>query len=157
MTNWEGKTVFVTGAGGFMGSHLTERLVELGACVKAFVRYNSRNNWGLLELLPKQQLNEIEVIAGDLRDIEAVRSAAKNTEIIFHLAALIAIPYSYIHPRDTIETNILGTLNVLYAARELSIDRVVHTSTSEVYGTAPVSVEIAPSRVWLCFSSIPAN
>ena len=136
MTNWEGRAVLVTGAGGFMGSHLTERLVGLGARVKAFVRYNSRNSWGLLELLPKQTLNEIEVIAGDLRDSEAVRRAATNTEIVFHLASLIAIPYSYIHPRDTIETNILGTLNVMSAAKECAVERVVHTSTSEVYGTA---------------------
>ena len=130
------KKILVTGAGGFMGSHLTEHLVELGADVKAFVRYNSRNDWGLLELLPKKKKDRIEVIMGDLKDANAVHHAAKDRDIIFHLGALIAIPYSYVHPRETIETNILGTLNVLTAAQESSIEKVVHTSTSEVYGTA---------------------
>ena len=130
------KSVLVTGAGGFIGSHLTEHLVELGASVKAFVRYNSRNDWGLLELLPKDKLNNIEIIMGDLRDADAVRQAVKEVDIIFHLGSLIAIPYSYIHPRETIETNILGALNVLTAAKENGIEKLVHTSTSEVYGTA---------------------
>ena len=134
--NWSKKSVLVTGAGGFIGSHLTERLVELGANVKAFVRYNSRNDWGMLELLPKEKLDKIEVIMGDLKDADAVRHAAKNVDIIFHLGSLIAIPYSYIHPRETIETNILGTLNVLTAAKENNIEKIIHTSTSEVYGTA---------------------
>lgn len=128
--------VLVTGAGGFIGSHLTERLVERGDRVRAFVRYNSRNDWGLLELLRKERLDEIEVIMGDLRDSDAVRHAAKDIEIIFHLGSLIAIPYSYIHPRETIETNIMGALNVLTAARENGAEKVIHTSTSEVYGTA---------------------
>ena len=130
------KSVLVTGAGGFIGGHLTEHLVELGANVKAFVRYNSRNDWGVLELLPKDILDKIEVIMGDLKDADAVRHAAKDVDIIFHLGSLIAIPYSYIHPRETIETNILGTLNVLIAAKENGIEKIVHTSTSEVYGTA---------------------
>jgi NAD dependent epimerase/dehydratase len=134
--NWSKKSVLVTGAGGFIGSHLTEHLVELGANAKVFVRYNSRNDWGLLELLPKEKLDKIEVIMGDLRDADAVRHASEDVDIIFHLGALIAIPYSYIHSRETIETNILGTLNVLMAAKENSIEKVVHTSTSEVYGTA---------------------
>ena len=134
--NWNKKSVLVTGAGGFIGSHLTEHVVELGANVKAFVRYNSRNDWGLLELLPKDKLNQIEVIMGDLKDADAVRHAAKEVDIIFHLGSLIAIPYSYIHPRETIETNVLGALNVLTAAKENGIEKVVHTSTSEVYGTA---------------------
>ena len=134
--NWNKKSVLVTGAGGFIGSHLTEHLVELGANVKPFVRYNSRNDWGLLELLPKEKLDKIEVIMGDLKDADAVRYAAKEVDIIFHLGSLIAIPYSYIHPRETIETNILGALNVLTAAKENGIEKVVHTSTSEVYGTA---------------------
>lgn len=134
--NWNKKSVLVTGAGGFIGSHLTERLTELGANVSAFVRYNSRNDWGLLELLPKEELNEIEVIMGDLKDADAIRHATKDVDIIFHLGSLIAIPYSYIHPRETIETNILGTLNVLAAAKENEVEKVVHTSTSEVYGTA---------------------
>jgi NAD dependent epimerase/dehydratase len=133
---WSKKSVLVTGAGGFIGGHLTEHLVELGANVKAFVRYNSRNDWGLLELLPKEKLNKIEVVMGNLKDADAVRNAAKNIDIIFHLGSLIAIPYSYIHPRETIETNILGALNVLTAAKENSIEKFVHTSTSEVYGTA---------------------
>jgi len=133
---WHNKKVLVTGAGGFMGSHLAEHLVDLGAEVKAFVRYNSRTDWGLLELLPKQKLGEIEVIMGDLRDNDAVRKAAKGVEVIFHLGSLIAIPYSYIHPRETVETNVMGTLNVLTAARENSVEKVIHTSTSEVYGTA---------------------
>jgi NAD dependent epimerase/dehydratase len=115
---------------------LTEHVVELGANVKAFVRYNSRNDWGMLELLPKETLDQIEVIMGDLKDADAVCHAAKDIGIIFHLGSLIAIPYSYIHPRETIETNILGALNVLIAAKENGIEKLVHTSTSEVYGTA---------------------
>lgn len=134
--NWSGKPVLVTGAGGFIGSHLTERLINLGAKVKSFVRYNSRNDRGLLELLPPGQLGEIEVILGDLRDNDAVRRAVKGVEIVFHLGSLIAIPYSYIHPREVVETNQIGTLNVLMAARENHLQKVVHTSSSEVYGTA---------------------
>lgn len=134
--NQSGRTVLVTGAGGFIGSHLTERLVKMGAKVKAFVRYNSRNDWGQIDLLSKETLKEVEVITGDLRDSDAVRQATKGADSIFHLGALIAIPYSYIHPRESVETNILGTLNVLTAARENDVKRVVHTSTSEVYGTA---------------------
>jgi len=134
--NWNKKSALVTGAGGFIGSHLTEHLVELGANVKAFVRYNSRNDWGMLELLPEEKLSQIEVITGDLKDADAVRHAAKDVGIIFHLGSLIAIPYSYIHPRETIETNILGALNVLTAAKENNVEKVIHTSTSEVYGTA---------------------
>jgi NAD dependent epimerase/dehydratase len=134
--NWNKKSVLVTGAGGFIGSHLTEHLIELGANIKAFVRYNSRNDRGMLELLPREKLNSIEVILGDLKDTDAVRHAAKDVDIIFHLGSLIAIPYSYIHPRETIETNILGTLNVLTAAKENGVEKIVHTSTSEVYGTA---------------------
>lgn len=134
--NWNKKAVLVTGAGGFIGSHLAEQLVELGAETKAFVRYNSRNDWGMLELLPKEKLDEIEVIMGDLKDADAVRHAVEEVDIIFHLGSLIAIPYSYIHPRETIETNVLGTLNVLTAAKENGVEKLVHTSTSEVYGTA---------------------
>jgi NAD dependent epimerase/dehydratase len=130
------KSVLVTGAGGFIGSHLTEHLVNLTANVKTFVRYNSRNDWGLLELLPKDKLDKVEVITGDLKDVDAIRHAAEDVDIIFHLGSLIAIPYSYLHPRETIETNIIGTLNVLTAAREEGIEKVIHTSTSEVYGTA---------------------
>jgi NAD dependent epimerase/dehydratase len=134
--NWNKKSVLVTGAGGFIGSHLTKHLLNLGANIKTFVRYNSRNDWGLLELLPKEKLDEIEVIMGDLKDADAVRHAVEEVDIIFHLGSLIAIPYSYIHPRETIETNVLGALNVLTAAKENDIEKIVHTSTSEVYGTA---------------------
>lgn len=133
---WEGKSVLVTGAGGFIGSHLTERLVQEGAKVRAFVRYNSRGDEGLLKLLPPDLYKQIEIISGDLRDSEAVRNAVKRMEVVFHLGALIAIPYSYRHPREVVETNILGTLNVLMAARDLGVQRIVHTSSSEVYGTA---------------------
>jgi len=134
--SWERTTVLVTGAGGFVGSHLTERLVELGARVKAFVRYNSRNDWGLLELLPTDRLKEVEIILGDLRDGDAIEGAVEGVKTIFHLGSLIAIPYSYVHPRETIETNVMGTVNVMTAARRSGIQRIVHTSTSEVYGTA---------------------
>ncbi|MEN4017085.1 MAG: NAD-dependent 4,6-dehydratase LegB [Methanobacterium sp.] len=130
------KKVLITGAGGFIGSHLTEYLIDLGADVKAFVRYNSRNDWGMLESLPKEKIDLIEVINGDLRDSDAIRYATRDVSVIFHLGSLIAIPYSYIHPRETVETNVMGTLNVLTAAKDLNVDKVVHTSTSEVYGTA---------------------
>jgi dTDP-glucose 4,6-dehydratase len=134
--DWTKRKVLVTGAGGFIGGHLTEQLVAQGAHVRAFVRYNSRADVGLLKLLPQNSYREIEIISGDLRDSEAIRAAAKGVDTIFHLGALIAIPYSYIHPREVIDTNIMGTLNVLMAARDLDVRRVVHTSTSEVYGTA---------------------
>ena len=134
--NLSKKSVLVTGAGGFIGSHLTEHLVDIGANVRAFVRYNSRNDWSMLELLAREKLDKIEVIMGDLKDADAVRHATKEVDIIFHLGALIAIPYSYFHPRETIETNILGTLNILTATKENSIEKLIHTSTSEVYGTA---------------------
>lgn len=134
--NLKMKTVLVTGAGGFIGSHLTEGLVDRCANVRAFVRYNSRNDWGLLELLPYERLKEIEIFMGDLKDADAIRQAIKGVDIIFHLGSLIAIPYSYTNPRETIETNMLGTLNVLTAAREEQVEKIVHTSTSEVYGTA---------------------
>lgn len=133
---WEGKKVLLTGAGGFIASHLLEKLVLLGADVKAFVRYNSRNDPGLLALAPPEILSEIEIIQGDLRDSLAVRQAVTGTSMVFHLGALIAIPYSYLHPQEVIETNILGTMNVLSAARFENVQRVIHTSTSEVYGSA---------------------
>jgi NAD dependent epimerase/dehydratase len=134
--NWQGKPVLVTGAGGFIGSHLAERLAREGARVRAFVRYTSRHDLGLLSLLPRDLLASLEVVSGDLRDGETVREAVAGAEVVFHLGALIAIPYSYLHPREVVETNVLGTLNVLLAARDLGTARVVHTSTSEVYGTA---------------------
>ena len=134
--NWKDKKVLVTGAGGFIGSHLVERLVGLGASVKAFVRYNSRNDWGLLELLPREKIKEVEIMPGDLRDSHAVHDAVRDTDVIFHLGSLIAIPYSYVHPRETIETNIIGALNILISAKEIGTEKLIHTSTSEVYGTA---------------------
>ena len=132
--DWNHQTVLVTGAGGFIGSHLTERLVELGACTRAFVHYNSMGTWGWLDHSPLKP--EIEVIAGDITDRDSVRKAAQGIDIIFHLAALIGIPYSCHAPVSYVRTNVEGTLNVLQAALEANVERVVHTSTSEVYGTA---------------------
>ncbi|UCE51519.1 MAG: GDP-mannose 4,6-dehydratase [Desulfobacterales bacterium] len=132
--NWKGKKVVVTGAGGFIGSHLSERLVELGASVRALVHYNALGTWGWLD--QSDFRNDIEVIAGDVRDHDSVTEALKGMEYIFHLAALIAIPYSYHAPLSYIRTNVEGTLNVLQAARDMGAHRIVHTSTSEVYGTA---------------------
>lgn len=130
------KKVLVTGAGGFVGSHLVEALVKSGAKVKAFVHYNSRNDWGMLENVDKNVLKEVEVMASDLRDTDAVRKAVKGQQVVFHLGALIGIPYSYVNPRDVVDTNINGTLNVLTAARDFKAEKIIHTSTSEVYGTA---------------------
>lgn len=129
-----GKRVLITGAGGFIGSHLTERLVELGASTRALVHYRSNGSWGWLDHSSRKA--DIEVIAGDIRDRDCVLKAVRQVDVVFHLAALIGIPYSYDAPASYIETNIHGTLNVLQAARELNVERVVHTSTSEVYGTA---------------------
>lgn len=145
LSAWKDQRVLVTGAGGFIGSHLTERLVAEGARVRAFVRYNSRGDVGLLSLLPSEIYSRIEIIAGDLRDLTAVKGAIGGADYIFHLGALIAIPYSYLHPADVIETNILGTMNILLAARDAGTKRIVHTSTSEVYGSA-LSVPIAESH-----------
>jgi NAD dependent epimerase/dehydratase len=136
MMNWKNKNVLLTGAGGFIGSHLAERLVSLGANVKAFVRYNSRNDCGQLEYLPENILSKITIIAGDLRDPDAVRDVVVDTDIIFHLGSLIAIPYSYVHPMEVIDTNIVGTTNILMAAKDNEVEKIIHTSTSEVYGTA---------------------
>ena len=134
--NLKGKKVLVTGAGGFIGSHLTEKLVEIGASVRAMVKYNSRNDHGLLELLPSAIKNEIEIVMGDLRDAETVRTLTKDVNIVFHLGAIIAIPFSYIRPSEVIETNVMGTLNVLTGAKEAGVKKIIHTSTSEVFGTA---------------------
>lgn len=133
---WLGKHVLVTGAGGFIASHLVESLVKAGARVRAFVRYNSRGDPGLLNLLSPEIYREIEVIPGDLRDLPAIQQAMQGCSLVYHLGALIAIPYSYLHPVEVVDTNIMGTLNVLMAAREAGIERIIHTSTSEVYGTA---------------------
>ena len=126
--------ILVTGAGGFIGSHLTEYLVEQGHKVKAFIRYNSRNFWGWLE--KSKYIDDIEIFSGDIRDFDSVYDAMKGIDFVFHLAALIGIPYSYYSPLAYIKTNIEGTYNILQAARKLDIHRVIHTSTSEVYGTA---------------------
>ena len=130
------KKVLVTGADGFIGSHLTERLLEAGYDVKAFAYYNSFNTWGWLDTLPEEKLKEIEVFTGDIRDPNGVRHAMTGVDGVFHLAALIAIPFSYHSPDSYVDTNIKGTLNVLQAARDLELERVLVTSTSEVYGTA---------------------
>ncbi len=130
------KKILVTGADGFIGSHLTEELIQQGHKVKAFVYYNSFNTWGWLDTLPKEVLNQIEIFQGDVRDPNGVKEAMKGVEAVFHLAALIAIPFSYHSPDTYVDTNIKGTLNVLQAARELQTERVLVTSTSEVYGTA---------------------
>jgi len=126
----------VTGSDGFIGSHLTETLVRNGHKVRAFVLYNSFNTWGWLDTLPKEILSEIEIFQGDIRDPNGVKQAVKGMDEVFHLAALIAIPFSYHSPDTYVDTNIKGTLNVLQAARELGTSRVLVTSTSEVYGTA---------------------
>jgi len=130
------KKVLVTGADGFIGSHLTEELVRQGFKVKAFVLYNSFNSWGWLDYCEESIKNQIEIFSGDIRDPHGVKSAMKGCDAVLHLAALIAIPYSYLSPDTYLDTNVKGTLNVLQAARELNIQRVVHTSTSEVYGSA---------------------
>jgi NAD dependent epimerase/dehydratase len=128
--------ILITGADGFIGSHLTEALVGLGYEVRAFVLYNSFNSWGWLDRVPKTIRDNLEVFSGDIRDPHGVKEALKGCDAVLHLAALIAIPYSYHSPDTYVDTNVKGTLNVLQAARELGVRRVIHTSTSEVYGTA---------------------
>jgi NAD dependent epimerase/dehydratase len=133
---WKDRQVLVTGAGGFIGSHLVEALLARGANVRAFVRYTSRKDPGLLRHLSPEDFSKLEVIAGDLRDERAVRQAVKGCQVVFHLGALISIPYSYVHPGEVASTNLMGTLNVLTACLDQGVERLVHTSTSEVYGTA---------------------
>lgn len=133
--NLKNQTVLVTGGGGFIGSRLCERLVQSGATVRAFVRYTSRAEIGLLRFLEPDILKKVEIIRGDLRDFSAVAQSLRGVDIVFHLGALISIPYSYVHPVETVQTNVLGTLNILEACRK-SGAKLVHTSTSEVYGTA---------------------
>jgi len=130
------KKVLVTGAGGFIGSHLVERLLEEGCEIRAFVHYNSFNRWGWLDSFPKDKLKQIEIFTGDIRDTNGVRTATKGVDIVFHLAALIGIPFSYHSPDSYVDTNIKGTLNILQACIDFNIERVLITSTSEVYGTA---------------------
>lgn len=134
--NWSNKQVLVTGASGFIGSHLTERLVLLGAKVRALVHYNSRNHWGHLETLSPAIKNEIEIILSDIQDPYAMPKAVAGCDVVFHLAALIAIPYSYRAPVSYVDTNVKGTLNIMHACLAEKVGKIVHTSTSETYGTA---------------------
>lgn len=134
--NWNNKKVLVTGSAGFIGSNLVESLVAKGAKVTAFVHYNFQNNWGNLERLSKDVKDSIEVFQGDLQDGYSVAKACKGQNIVFHLGALIAIPYSYIAPNSYVNTNITGTLNVMQASLDNNVEKVIHTSTSETYGTA---------------------
>jgi NAD dependent epimerase/dehydratase len=132
----EKKRVLVTGAEGFIGSHLTERLVDEGCLVRAFILYNSFNSWGWIDTFNREKKQKIEIFSGDVRDQYGVRKAAEGADVIFHLAALVSIPFSYHSPDCFVDTNVRGTLNVLQAARTLGIEKVLVTSTSEVYGTA---------------------
>ncbi|HML73241.1 MAG TPA: SDR family NAD(P)-dependent oxidoreductase [Anaerohalosphaeraceae bacterium] len=132
----QNKKILVTGAGGFIGSHLVEALLERGANVRAFVRYNGRNDWGMLSDLPVESQKSLDVISGDIRDPFFVRKAVQGCDAVFHLAALIGIPYSYVAPCDYVAVNIQGTVNILQACRDEQTPRLVHTSTSETYGTA---------------------
>jgi NAD dependent epimerase/dehydratase len=131
-----GKRVLVTGAGGFIGSHLVEALLEKGASVRAFVKYNGRSDWGMLSDIPLESQKKIEVVMGNICDPFFVRKAVAGCDYVFHLAALIGIPYSYVSPMDYVQTNVVGTLNVLEACRSEGVAKMVHTSTSETYGTA---------------------
>jgi NAD dependent epimerase/dehydratase len=134
--DWSGRRVLITGAGGFIGSHLAERLVESGAKIRGFFRYTSEGRLGWIERARDEARNAIEPVLGDLRDADAVQQALRDIEVVFHLGALVGIPYSYVHPRETMETNVTGTFNVITAARDHDVSLVVHTSTSETYGTA---------------------
>jgi len=136
MFSWKSKNVLITGAGGFIGSHLTERLFELGAKVRAFVRYTSRSDDGFIKYFSEDLRNNIDIVYGDIKELETVAKAMDGINIIFNLAALVGIPYSYIHPQEVIETNTIGTMNILMAARDAGIEKLIQTSTSEVYGTA---------------------
>ena len=136
MSGLSGKRVLVTGAGGFIGSHVVEALLADGADVRAFVHYNSRGDWGHLEELPTDARESIEVVAGEIQDPFSVRGAVRGCQLVLHLAALIGIPYSYLAPQSYVQTNVTGTLNVLEAGRSEGVERIVHTSTSETYGTA---------------------
>jgi dTDP-glucose 4,6-dehydratase len=131
-----GTRVLVTGGGGFIGSHVTEKLVSTGMQVRSFVRYNSRNDWGMLEFLPKPVKGAIEIMTGDLKDPDAVEEAVSGCSMVIHLAALVSIPYSYVHPLDFIQTNVVGTSHLLNSALRNGVEKFIHTSTSEVYGSA---------------------
>ena len=132
----ENKKILVTGADGFIGSHLTEELIRRGFNVRAFVLYNSFNSWGWLDYAEPEIKRSLDIFSGDVRDPHGVKQAMKGCDVVFHLAALIGIPYSYHSPDTYIDTNVKGTLNIVQAARELGVAKVLHTSTSEVYGTA---------------------
>jgi len=134
--NWKNKKVLVTGAEGFIGSHLVERLLRAGAKVKCFALYNFTNSWGWIDTFSKKNLGRIEIVSGDIRDYASVYDAMKGVDIVFHLAALIGIPFSYKVQEAYVDTNIKGTLNILQAAKKLKTSKIIHTSTSEVYGTA---------------------
>lgn len=134
--NWKNKKVLVTGAEGFIGSHLVEKLLALGADVTCLVKYNFNNNWGFIEDFDKFTKEKAKIVSSDITDFEAMLHLTKNIDTIFHLAALISIPYSYSNPGHVINTNVMGTYNVLAASRENNVKKVIHTSTSEVYGTA---------------------
>lgn len=134
--NLDGKNVLITGSEGFIGSHLTERLVELGANVTALVQYNSFNNWGWIDTFDKNIKESIKVVTGDIREFDNMKRIIKGQEVVFHLAALIAIPYSYLSPMAYVRTNVEGTTNVLEACRDYDIEKIIHTSTSETYGSA---------------------
>lgn len=134
--NWNGKKVLITGSEGFIGSHLTERMVKLGADVTALVQYNSFNNWGWIDTFDSNIKNQLKVVTGDIREYDGMKRIIKDQQIVFHLAALIAIPYSYLSPMAYVRTNVEGTTNVLEACREYNVEKIVHTSTSETYGTA---------------------
>ncbi len=136
MAMLKNKTILVTGADGFIGSHLIENLIDIGVKPRAFVYYNSFNSWGWLEAIPANKLKKIEIFTGDIRDPGGVRKAMQGIDIVFHLAALIGIPFSYNSPDSYVDTNIKGTLNILQSAREAEAKRIIVTSTSEVYGTA---------------------
>jgi NAD dependent epimerase/dehydratase len=140
---WVGRNVLVTGGGGFIPSHLVEYLLEAGARVRAFVRYNSRGQAGYLNEIKDR--HHLEIIAGDLRDFDAVDKAVEGMQIVYHLGALISIPYSYFHPIEVVETNVNGTLNVLMACEKHKVERLIHSSSSEVYGTA-ITVPISESH-----------
>lgn len=134
--DWKKQKALITGATGFIGSHLVERVVNLGAQVRAFAQYNSQNNIGLLSLLPDNVIKEIEIVWGDIKEIESVQKAGAGCSTIFHLASLVGVPYSYLHPQEVVMTNTIGALNVLICSRENGVEKTVITSTSEVYGTA---------------------
>ena len=153
--NLNSKNVLITGSDGFIGSHLTEELIDKGCNVRAFVYYNSFSSWGWLDNLDKEKLSQIEVVTGDIRDRGSVAKAMEGIDVVFHLAALIGIPYSYDSPESYVGTNITGTLNVLEEAKRLNTERVIATSTSEVYGTCLLYT--SPSPRDLSTSRMPSS